>query len=272
MRMKGMVQRQGRWMLAEEAEILDLPAGERTLRARQQKKVASLLDQYATAPPRARKYALDSLGTIDDKYKLEPFAYALRSKHDTVRTLAAKELGRIGNRRAIRPLLHRAIHDPSEPVRHAAIDAATTIGDPGLLLPLVRVMEGDNPTKRARAAEAIGRTGDVRGVQYLVYKYEARGGGAPRSFFSSITQLTFIQDFDVEVAQTAFIADPIVGVIQEGLVIDVEVVATSQVGYMVEREAIHGALGRLTGATEVPNKDGAWAAWYREHQDDLAKK
>jgi type II secretory pathway component GspD/PulD (secretin) len=43
-----------------------------------------------------------------------------------------------------------------------------------------------------------------------------------RANITLINQLTFIQDFDVEVAQTAFIADPIIGVIQDGLVLDVQ--------------------------------------------------
>ena len=36
-----------------------------------------------------------------------------------------------------------------------------------------------------------------------------------RANITLINQLSFIEDFDVEVAQTAFIADPIVGVIQD---------------------------------------------------------
>jgi type II secretory pathway component GspD/PulD (secretin) len=43
-----------------------------------------------------------------------------------------------------------------------------------------------------------------------------------RANITLINQVSFIQDFDVEVAQTAFIADPIVGVIQDGLVLDVQ--------------------------------------------------
>ena len=43
-----------------------------------------------------------------------------------------------------------------------------------------------------------------------------------RANITLITQLTYIQDFDVEVAQTAFIADPIIGIIQDGLVLDVQ--------------------------------------------------
>jgi type II secretory pathway component GspD/PulD (secretin) len=43
-----------------------------------------------------------------------------------------------------------------------------------------------------------------------------------RANITLINQLTFIQDFDVEVAQTAFIADPIIGIIQDGVVLDVQ--------------------------------------------------
>jgi type II secretory pathway component GspD/PulD (secretin) len=36
-----------------------------------------------------------------------------------------------------------------------------------------------------------------------------------------VNQVAYVQDFDVEVAQTAFIADPVIGIIQEGLSLDV---------------------------------------------------
>jgi type II secretory pathway component GspD/PulD (secretin) len=42
-----------------------------------------------------------------------------------------------------------------------------------------------------------------------------------RANITLVNQLSFIQDFDVEVAQTAFIADPIVGIVQDGLTLDV---------------------------------------------------
>jgi len=42
-----------------------------------------------------------------------------------------------------------------------------------------------------------------------------------RANITLVNQLSFIQDFDVEVAQTAFIADPIIGIIQDGLTLDV---------------------------------------------------
>jgi type II secretory pathway component GspD/PulD (secretin) len=42
-----------------------------------------------------------------------------------------------------------------------------------------------------------------------------------RANLTVVNQLSYIQDFDVEVAQTSFIADPIVGIVQDGLTLDV---------------------------------------------------
>jgi general secretion pathway protein D len=42
-----------------------------------------------------------------------------------------------------------------------------------------------------------------------------------RANLTVVNQLSYIQDFDVEVAQTSFIADPIIGIIQDGLSLDV---------------------------------------------------
>jgi hypothetical protein len=269
---KGMVRRDGRWVLQEEADILDLPAKQRALRRQGQAKVRELLDAYAAGGDRAKRFARESLDTIEDEHKVEPMAFALRSRNEDVRTLAAEELGRIGNRRALRPLLHRAVFDPSEDVRHASVDAAKVIGDANLIAPLVGALGSESANVRMNAARAIARAGDVRGVKYLVYRFEARGGGAPRAYNMTANQLTFIQDFDVEVASTAFIADPIPGIIQEGTVLDVQVVATQQTTHLVEREVIHRALQHLTGATDVPNETGAWARWFRDNEVDLTAR
>lgn len=42
-----------------------------------------------------------------------------------------------------------------------------------------------------------------------------------RSFITVLNQVTYVQDFDVEVAQAALIADPQVGVLSDGIVLDV---------------------------------------------------
>jgi hypothetical protein len=268
MDVKGLVRRGGAWILKEEAAILDLPAQEKARRVEEQEKVTKLLRTYGSSDGAARNFAKDALAGFDDKYKLEPLAWALRSKSDGLLTFAAAELGRIGDRRGLRPLLWRALHDPDESVRKASVAAAKAIGDPNLLAPLVAGMWSANQQVRANAVQAVSETAIPIGVKYLVYRYEAHGGSTQRVYYTNIRQVSFIQDFDVEVAQTAFIADPIVGTIQEGLVLDVQVIATSVVGEFVEREVVHMALRKMTGATDVKNEPGAWAAWWKEHKNE----
>jgi hypothetical protein len=265
MKLKGLVRRGGAWMLAEEAAALDLPAQEKARRAEEQAKTTKLLAAYGSQKPIERKLAEGALASVDDKYKLEPLAWGLRSKNAAIRTYSAKELGRIGDRRGLRPLLWRAIHDPDEGVRTASIAAAKAIGDPNLLAPFVAAMWSENGAVRRNAEKGVAVLGDKAGVRYLVYRFEAHGGGAPRCYYTNVKQLSFIQDFDVEVAQTAFIADPQVGTIQDGIVLDVQIVATEEYGDLVEREVVHEALRVLTQAYDVKDEPGAWAAWWKVH-------
>jgi hypothetical protein len=268
MKLKGLVRRGGMWMLAEEAAVLDLPAQEKARRVDEQAKATKLLAAYGSQKPIERKFAEEALSSVDDKYKLEPLAWALRSKNTAVRTYAAKELGRIGDRRGLRPLLWRAIHDPDQGVRNASIAAAKAVGDPNLLAPFVAAMWSENGEIRRNAEQGVAVLGDSMSVRYLVYRFEAHGGGAPRCYYTNVKQLSFIQDFDVEVAQTAFIADPQVGVIQDGIVLDVQIVATEEYGDLVEREVVHDSLRVLTQAYDVKNEPGAWAAWWKVHHKE----
>jgi len=265
MKEKGLVLRDGKWILKEEAAILDLPAAQKAKRVEEQAKVTKLLKTYGASAGTARKYAAEALAGVDDQYKLDPLAWGLRSKNTDLRLYAANELGRLKDRRGLRPLIWRTLHDPDAAVRSASLAAAKSIGDPNLLAPLVAAMWAANDQVRMNAEAAVGEAAVPIGVKYLVYRYEAHGGGAPRAYFSNIDQISFIQDFDVEVAQTAFIADPIVGTIQEGVVLDAQVVATSAVGEFTEREVVYSALTKLTGVTDVKHEPGAWAAWWKVH-------
>jgi len=263
---KGLVLRDGKWLLREEAAILDLPAAEKARRVEEQAKVTKLLKTYGTSAGVARKYAADSLSGVDDKYKLDPLAWGLRSKNADVRVYSANETRPPEGppRSAVRSSGARST-TPTRTVRSASLAAAKSIGDPNLLgAARQRDVVLERPGAHARRG-GVGNAAVPIGVKYLVYRFEAHGGGAPRTYFSSINQISFIQDFDVEVAQTAFIADPIVGTIQEGVVLDAQVVATSAVGEFTEREVVYSALTRLTGATDVKNEPGAWAAWWKVH-------
>jgi hypothetical protein len=206
---------------------------------------------------------------VDAKAKIAPLCFALRVKQQPVRLFAAGELGRLKDRRALKPLVARALADPDAAVRAACVDAAKAFGDPGLLAPFARAFTtAGSPEVRAAAAEAMGRAGNLKGVQILVYSLEAHGGG-PRSYIYTANQLSFIQDFDVEVAQTAFIADPQVGILQDGATLDVRVVSSEWYSTRVERHAIYGALRSLAGA-DLGEDPAAWKKWAKDNREKLA--
>ena len=65
-----------------------------------------------------------------------------------------------------------------------------------------------------RATEKTARMREMTAPSLTVYNTQ-------RANLTVVNQISFVQDFDVEVAQTAFIADPVIGVIQDGLTLDV---------------------------------------------------
>jgi len=65
-----------------------------------------------------------------------------------------------------------------------------------------------------RLVEKSARVRELTAPSLTVYNTQ-------RANLTVVNQISFVQDFDVEVAQTAFIADPVIGVIQDGLTLDV---------------------------------------------------
>ena len=188
------------------------------------------------------------------------------------RVVALAALVRRGGEGSDRFLYRTAILDGSQVVRREAMKLAQIHGDtaaavrylaPGLL--------SGNPILRIRTANAYGNLEDVSAVEVLVEAGPKAGvlaqgaGGANRGVRGHIAimqQQAYIRDFDVEVAQAAFIADPIVGVIQSGVVMDVTVAAVVTHRFQIVR-AYRSALTELAGSDPgfAPSK---WAAWLEE--------
>jgi hypothetical protein len=73
-----------------------------------------------------------------------------------------------------------------------------------------------------------------------------------RANLSSVTQISYVQDFDVEVAQTSFIADPVIGVIQEGVVLDVRPTVSNDRQYITLEHPGHPHLPAVPEPGDVP--------------------
>jgi HEAT repeat protein len=100
----------------------------------------------------------------------------------------------------VRPLLARALRDPSARVRRALAEAAGVWKADGAVHALGAALDSRDEVVRRRAAEALGYLGDENGCAYLIAKWEGRSGDFPRSYFAQMRQVSYIQDYDVEVA------------------------------------------------------------------------
>lgn len=96
-------------------------------------------------------------------------AAALRSTDAKVRATAAEMLGRVGDVRAVEPLV-QLLGDKEETVQLEAVSALGALADARALKPLLLTLRKPDAgvQVRARAARAIGKLGDKRAAPYLV--------------------------------------------------------------------------------------------------------
>ncbi len=177
------------------------------------------------------------------------------------RFIAVQALGRSDETRRVKPLYRRALGDPSPQVRHEANRSLIKHDDGTTAGPFLKaLMESEMPVVRTRAAESLAMLGDRRAVPALIAALGAAGsGGAPRNHVRFGRQTAYVKDFDVEIAQAAVIADPIVDIVEEGVVLDVAVVSVG-----IERRIYSSALNRLTGA-DLGGDVRDWVTWWREN-------
>ena len=267
-RAKGFVRYKDTWMTSQEFAAATRPQREAAEQKRGEKRVLSLLAKIASEEPEKVAKARREMALVEARFKLAPLAIALRAEPASLRVYAAEELGRLADPLAVPPLLKRVIYEDEKDVRRAAALALKEIGSPSTVVPLGRALDSRLVDVRVRAAEALGLLGDELAYPFVIKKWEGRSGDFPQVYFSTVKQISYIQDFDVEVAQTSFIADPIVGVLQEGVVQAVKIHATEQSFFIKERPAFNGALAQLAG-TDLGNKVGAWKAFWLENKDRL---
>ena len=90
---------------------------------------------------------------------------ALKDRDKGVRKAAAEALGKIGNKRAVEPLI-QAFEDIDWAVREAAVEALYKIGKSAIGL-LNRALKDKNELVRLSAAEALGKIGGNKAVRAL---------------------------------------------------------------------------------------------------------
>jgi HEAT repeat protein len=107
-----------------------------------------------------RRKAANALGKIGDSRAVEPLIRALNDSDRDVRWHAAKALGKIGDSRAVEPLI-RALNNENPYVRYGAATSLTKIGELAFE-PLINALNESDSQVRAYSAKALGEIGDNR--------------------------------------------------------------------------------------------------------------
>ena len=100
-----------------------------------------------------RKNAVEALGKIGDNRAVEPLIAALNDSDSDVREYAADALGEIGDKRAVEPLIV-ALRDSNDNVRNNSVWALGKIGDKRAVEPLIASLK-DSDSVRSEAAIAL---------------------------------------------------------------------------------------------------------------------
>jgi len=265
MQAKGFKEFEGRWVTPEEYALYakDEIAAKAERDAR--KAGDEALKRTWNADPAVRARAMAEIERLDEKYQLRPLSIASRVDRKDVRMRAIAGLGALNDKAALPALYKRAIFDTDDEVRHAAVEAIKATDAEGKIGPFVKALGSAFAPVRVNAANALGTLGDAGAVGPLVARFQVSGGSGQSVYISQVNQISYVQDFDVEVAQTAFIADPVIGVIQDGLTLNFRALSHTGTFDVYEAAAYAGALRDLTDK-DFGTDAKAWAEWYRNQK------
>ncbi|MBZ2164676.1 HEAT repeat domain-containing protein [Methanobacterium spitsbergense] len=115
-----------------------------------------------------RKYAAVALGKIGDERAIDPLMKALNDEDGDVRWKSIIALGNIGTS-AVEPLL-KAFETDNWQTKSRVAEVLGKIGDKRAVSPLIQTLNNKNQNKyvRGRIIEALGKIGDERAVEPLI--------------------------------------------------------------------------------------------------------
>jgi len=227
-------------------------------------RVHELLDRLRTDTGAGRAAAIEALlvrePNADQHLRTEARQNGSpRRRIGALSALQRRELA--GNDRFV---LRTSVLDNDADVRRSAIELVRGHDDAAAVAYLAPGLLHGNSKVRVRTAEAFADLGHADAVKMLVLagpnagKALASADSGIRAHVAFLNQQAYIRDFDVEVAQAAFIADPKIGVLTSGVVLDV----TNHGVYeeIVIVRAWQKALKDLTKSDPGPNPR-MWATW-----------
>ena len=260
MRAKGFVLYDGRWMLPAERALYerrraaDAPAATVQVRRREYAGLAAGL-------VRGDAELAGRFAAIGAEDQLRVLLAGLSHADAAVRAAVAGRLAAHRDLRAVRALTWQAVRDDDAAVRTAAVAALKQLDYDRTPLFLGSALRATDEQLRVRAAESLAQFGDnPLAPRVLADRWIEGWGGGPRVNIMIGSAVAYIRDFEVEVAQSAAIADPIVGVIHEAAVLDYQVQGMRQAMSGTESRAYRRGLEQLVGKDLGPDPT-PWAEY-----------
>ncbi len=139
--------------------------------------------RLADTEPEVRTAVLVALGRFSPSLMdraMPAVAARLDDDHATVRVRAAELLGRLGDKRAVMPLIGR-LQDSSREVRSLVIDALVRIGDERAGAAVGRLLRDPVPEVALRAVDALGQIGGSTAAPTLIDTWERGSSDAMRA-------------------------------------------------------------------------------------------
>jgi len=237
--------------------------------------VGTFLELAAQAGPAVGEIAVQRMESMTSEGEIEALEEEILAdlvdRDPRRRAFAALALRRLFPGRHADSLLSRALFDVSGDVRTSASLSLRALADESVVVPVLGALGSKHDKVRLHAAQALGTMNYAVAAQplyhHLVALQSGSGSLAPRSHIFVGNQRAYVQDFDVEVAQFQAIADPIINLLTEGVVLDVAVRGVVEYAVQAERAAVRRSLAQLTGANPG-NTTAAWKDWWEEHGDE----
>jgi len=135
-----------------------------------------------------------------EKKDIKGLTKALKHKDHSIRYGAARALGRLGDPRAVEPLV-QALKDDSYPfVREGAAQALGEIGETKAVPPLMKALKEEIWSVRQKAAEALVEIGDMRAAEAFVENLRHDECAARKEAATALDQLGWEPKNDEEKA------------------------------------------------------------------------
>ena len=265
-RQQGLVRFAGRWVLP--AEVERISAAKQpvvTAKAEDVKRALGLVRRIAGADVVLRDAARLAWVRTDETLRIAAAKQALLDGKPAVRRTACALLAELSDESTLKALIFSGARDQDESVRRRAVEAALSYGHDDLAIPFVRALGSSNQRLAANAAEALAQIGDARAAGYIVKRLTSHGHST-RNFVAFVNQISYVRDYDVEIAQASNIANPDIGTIMEGVILDARVLDAAITKTWIEPILVD-SLSQLAGR---PLRSKAEAIeWYAANKDRL---